>query len=79
MHHWAEHGIVERALFLDVYGYAQSNGQMYDPWTYHRFSYADLTACGKAQGIDIQPESQGGDVKPGDILLVRGGWTDTYY
>jgi len=79
MHHWAEHGIVGRALFLDFYGYSQANGKTYDSWTYHPFTYADLTACGKAQGIDIRPESQGGHVKPGDLLLVRGGWTDAYY
>ncbi|RFU33147.1 hypothetical protein B7463_g3187, partial [Scytalidium lignicola] len=79
IHHWAEHGIVGRALFLDFYSFSQASGKTYDPWTYYPFSYADLAACGRAQGIDIRPESQGGDVKPGDLLLVRGGWTDTYH
>jgi hypothetical protein len=38
-----------------------------------------LNECGKSQGINIQPESKGGDVKIGDILLVRSGWVDTYH
>jgi hypothetical protein len=78
MHHWAEHGIVGRALFLDYYSFAQSNNKSYDPWEYHEITYSELSACGKAQGVDIRPESQGGDVKPGDILLVRGGWCNAY-
>jgi hypothetical protein len=78
IHHWAEHGTVGRVLFLDFYSYAQANGKTYDPWTYHAFSYANLSECGKAQGIDIRPESQGGDVRPGDLLLVRRGWRDAY-
>ena len=38
-----------------------------------------MAACGKSQGIDIRPASQGGDIKIGDILLVRSGWTEDYY
>ena len=78
MHHWAEHGIVGRALFLDYYGFSQANNDTYDPYSYRAFSFNDLALCGKAQGIDIRPVSQGGDVLPGDILLVRGGFVDAY-
>jgi kynurenine formamidase len=78
MHHWADHGIVGRAVLLDYYGFCELNGTPYDPYTYHTFTFNDLANCGKAQGIDIRPESQGGDIKPGDILLVRGGFVDAY-
>lgn len=45
-----------------------------DPDTYG-ITYAELAACGKAQGIDIRPAAQGGDIKIGDILFIRSGWT----
>lgn len=78
IHFWAEHGIAGRGVFLDYWEFAKSSGKNYDPWEYHPFSYDDLTACGKAQGIDIRPSSQGGDILPGDILLIRGGWAEAY-
>ncbi|RFU24425.1 hypothetical protein B7463_g11913, partial [Scytalidium lignicola] len=78
IHFWAEHGIAGRGVFLDFWEYTKSQGKHYDPWEHYAFSYDDLAACGKAQGIDIRPKSQGGDILPGDILLVRGGWTEVY-
>lgn len=33
---------------------------------------------GKSQGIDIRPESQGGDIKVGDVLLIRSGFLKNY-
>ena len=50
----------------------------HDPFTPHAISYANLVATGKAQGIDIRPEAQGGHVRIGDILLIRMGWVDRY-
>ena len=35
-------------------------------------------ACGHAQGLDIRPARQGGDIQIGDILLVRFGFVETY-
>lgn len=37
-----------------------------------------LVEVGKFQGIDIRPESQGGDIKIGDILLIRSGFLKKY-
>ena len=51
----------------------------YDPATLHSVSYADLEACGKYHGLDICPVSVGGNVKIGDILLVRSGFVEAYY
>jgi kynurenine formamidase len=78
IHYWAEHGIAARGILLDYWGYAQANGIQYSPFTSHRISYADLAACGKAQGVDIRPAAQGGDVRPGDILFVRSGFVSQY-
>lgn len=33
---------------------------------------------GKSQGIDIRPQNQGGDIKTGDVLLVRSGFIKYY-
>jgi hypothetical protein len=79
VHHWSEHGFTGRGVLLDYRSYADSQGIKYDTATSHPISYDDLVACGKYQGIDIRPASQGGDIKIGDILLIRSGWIEDYY
>ncbi|KAF7504320.1 hypothetical protein GJ744_002440 [Endocarpon pusillum] len=79
IHHWANHGITGRAFLLDYYFYAQSQNITYSAYSAHGISYADLAACGKAQGIDIRPAAQGGDIKVGDILLIRSGFVGQYH
>ena len=78
IHHWAQHGIAGRGLLLDYHSHAVAHSIEHDPFTPHAISYADLVATGKAQGIDIRPEAQGGHVRVGDILLIRMGWVDRY-
>lgn len=63
---------------MDYWTYAQKNGIKYDPFRYHAISYDELKKAAKSQGLDLRPEAQGGDVKIGDILLVRSGWVNTY-
>ncbi|OCT52763.1 hypothetical protein CLCR_10430 [Cladophialophora carrionii] len=79
VHHWSEHGFSGRGVLLDYRSYADSVGIKYDTATSHAISYDDLVACGKHQGIDIRPAAQGGDIKIGDILLIRSGWVEDYY
>ncbi len=50
-----------------------------DPYEYYTISFAELQACGKAQGIDIRPAAQGGDIQIGDILFIRSGFVSTYH
>jgi hypothetical protein len=78
IHHWAEHGIAGRAVLLDYRAYAHSKGITYDPFDHHSITYAQLAACGTAQGIDIRPAAQGGDIHIGDIMLIRSGWKEAY-
>ncbi|KKK19516.1 hypothetical protein ARAM_003489 [Aspergillus rambellii] len=78
IHHWATHGIAGRGILLDYRRYAKSKGINYDPCSGHAISYKDLHECGRAQGIDIRPWAQGGDIKIGDILLVRSGFVERY-
>lgn len=79
-HWWSEgRGFSGRAVLLDYRRYADSVGVKYDTSSSHAVSLEDLRACGKSQGLDIRPESQGGDIRPGDIFLIRTGWTEDYY
>lgn len=91
VHHWSStnststpqrqqgSGISGRAILLDYWHYAQNTpGKSYDPYTGHAISFADLQACAESQGVNILPASQGGDVKVGDILLIRSGWVARY-
>ncbi|KAK2775710.1 hypothetical protein FQN52_003964 [Onygenales sp. PD_12] len=79
IHHWAEHGIAGRGVLLDYRAYAKANGINYDPYSSHAITFDELQKCGKAQGIDIRPQSQGGDIKPGDLLLIRSGFVENYH
>ncbi|CAK45479.1 hypothetical protein CBS63078_3587 [Aspergillus niger] len=79
IHHWATHGIAGRAILLDYKHYADTHSITYDPYTTHRISYASLQACAQSQGLDLRPASQGGDIKPGDILFIRSGFIERYY
>jgi kynurenine formamidase len=79
IHHWSVHGFSGRGVLLDYRSYATAQGIVYDSATPHPISYDDLAACGKAQGIDIRPASAGGDIKIGDILLIRSGFVEDYY
>ncbi|KIV93106.1 hypothetical protein PV10_04347 [Exophiala mesophila] len=80
IHHWSEHGFSGRAVLLDYRSWADAQGIKYDTATSHAISYEDLVKVGKWQnGLDIRPASQGGDIKIGDILLIRSGWVEDYY
>lgn len=78
IHHWSTHGIAGRGILLDYRHYAKANNIHYDPYKRHAISFDDLQRCGAAQGIDIRPESQGGDIKVGDILMIRSGFVERY-
>jgi hypothetical protein len=80
---------------LDYWTYANEKGIIYGkivtrpfeclvdsllyPYEYYTISYSELEACGRSQGIDIRPTSQGGDIQVGDLLFIRSGFVATYY
>lgn len=78
IHHWGEHGIGGRGVLVDYWTYAQKNGIKYDPFKYHAISYSELKKAAQTQGLDLRPEAQGGDIKIGDILIIRSGWVNAY-
>ncbi|PNS14460.1 hypothetical protein CAC42_3746 [Sphaceloma murrayae] len=79
MHHWAEHGIAGRGVLLDFTAWAEKNGRKYDAYGHDEITYEELKKVGEAQGIDIRPKSQGGDIEIGDLLFVRSGWVKAYH
>lgn len=66
-------------MLLDYRGYALANNKPYDPYSSHAIHFSDLQACAESQGLDIRPESEGGDIRIGDILLVRTGFVERYH
>jgi kynurenine formamidase len=66
---WAAHGIVGRAVLLDVARHRSAQGRPLDP------SDADLVT---AEDLDACLAEQGGRIEPGDIVLIRTGWVDWY-
>ena len=57
---------------------ACSKGLQFNSYDTDRISYADLSACGRDQGIDIRPSADGGDVQIGDMLFIRSGFIEAY-
>ncbi|EXJ88509.1 hypothetical protein A1O1_05439 [Capronia coronata CBS 617.96] len=79
IHHWSTRGMVGRGILIDYRAYAESQGIVYDSASYYSITYANLVACGKHQGLDIRPASEGGDIHVGDFLFVRSGFVQDYY
>lgn len=73
------HGIAGRGILLDYYHYAKTNNKPYDPNTTHVITFSDLQACANFQGLDLRPHSEGGDIRVGDILLIRSGFVERYH
>ena len=69
MHVWSTHGIVGRAVLLDVSRWRRSIGRPINQREPEEISPADLAEC---------LSYQGGSIETGDILLIRTGWLEWY-
>src|SRR5262245_49954532 len=67
--HAARRGIVGRGMLLDVAGHAIRAGRGFPPDARTLVTVDDLDAVAAAEGVAIEP---------GDILLIRTGWTGWY-
>ena len=65
----ARRGIAGRGVLLDWSAYAVRNGIEYSPFTPHSIQLHELEAAATEQGVEFHP---------GDILLIRTGWTEAY-
>jgi hypothetical protein len=66
-------------VLLDYRHYALTHNKPYDPYTPHEITFSELRACAKFQNLNLLPESQGGDIRIGDILLIRSGFVEKYH
>ncbi|KAK3116689.1 hypothetical protein LTR53_002665 [Teratosphaeriaceae sp. CCFEE 6253] len=70
IHHWNDRGgIVGRGVLLDYVRYAEKKGIKYDVMTRHQIGVAALEEMATEQGVEF---------KPGDVLIVRSGFTKWY-
>ncbi|KAF5646991.1 cyclase [Fusarium tjaetaba] len=71
MQAWSDHGVVGRGVLLDYYRWkAEVKNEPYDAFTSHAIHLDELKAVAAYQNVEFQV---------GDILLVRSGYTATYY
>ena len=68
IHHWANR-LVGRGVLLDAFKYRADQGRPIDPGETDIYTIDDLENAAKSQGLDL---------KPADILLVRTGWLQHY-
>jgi hypothetical protein len=66
---WARRGIAGRGVLLDIGRHLASQGMPLDCGTDTRFTPQQLEDCRAAQGVDI---------RAGDVLIIRTGWTAWY-
>ncbi|EMC94601.1 hypothetical protein BAUCODRAFT_35833 [Baudoinia panamericana UAMH 10762] len=70
IHHWNDRGgIVGRGVLLDYVRYADMKGIKYDVMTRHQISVDALEDMAREQNVEL---------KPGDIFIVRSGFTKWY-
>ena len=58
--------------------YAEKRGLRPNAFEATNITLAQLKAVAKSQGIDLRTADQGGDVRIGDMLLVRSGFIKAY-
>ena len=67
--HWAEKGIVTRGVLLDVERYFSPRDVSYEALEKRSISAAQLEDVAREQGVEI---------RQGDVLCLRFGWTSAY-
>jgi kynurenine formamidase len=66
---WVEHGIVGRGVLLDVQHYFHTRDEPYDPLAPQRVTAGDLARVADSQGVEL---------RHGDVLCLRFGWIDRH-
>jgi kynurenine formamidase len=67
--HWVEHGMVGRGVLLDVAAHLERGGEPLDPFEPRALGPDVLEATAAEQGVEL---------RGGDFLCVRLGWTGAY-
>jgi hypothetical protein len=69
IHHWARRGIAGRAVLADVERWRAAQGRPIQPGASDPIEPDDVIGALAAQGTTVEP---------GDVLLIRTGWTSWY-
>ncbi|MEU6643559.1 cyclase family protein [Saccharomonospora sp. NPDC046836] len=69
IHHWAARGIVGRGVLLDIAAHKQRAGGGYDPFGGDPVTAEDLVAAAEEARVEL---------RRGDVLCLRFGWTTEY-
>jgi len=69
VHNLARKGICGRGVLLDWRAYALRHSIPYSPFESHAIPLSHLLACAADQDVTFHP---------GDILIIRSGWTEEY-
>ncbi|OGM45919.1 hypothetical protein ABOM_006052 [Aspergillus bombycis] len=76
IHQWHDNGLFAgRGILIDYWAYVKRHGKAYDATGGASITYEELMACLAEQS---QLSSQTIELRKGDILLVRSGFTDKY-
>lgn len=69
IHHWAARGIVGRGVLLDVAAHRERTGTPYDPFGNEPVTAEELATIARVADVEL---------RRGDILCLRFGWTREY-
>lgn len=68
INHWHDRGgLVARGVFIDFKRYADENGVTFNPFTSNEITVEDIEKVAQNQGVQF---------KPGDVLIIRSGFTE---
>lgn len=68
MNHWhARGGLVARGVLIDYKAWAEKNGVKYSCFEPHAITVENIEKVAKDQGVEF---------KPGDVLIIRSGYTE---
>ena len=68
LNRWHERGgMVARGVFIDYKRYADENGIKFNPYNDEKITTDDIEKIAKQQGVEF---------KPGDVLIIRSGFTE---
>jgi kynurenine formamidase len=68
LNHWHKRGgMVARGVFIDFKLYADENGIKFNPFNDDKITVQDIEKIAKKQGVTF---------KPGDVIIIRSGFTE---
>ncbi|EMC98064.1 hypothetical protein BAUCODRAFT_412047 [Baudoinia panamericana UAMH 10762] len=68
LNHWHKRGgLVARGVFIDFKRWADEQGRKFNPFDSDRITVDDIEAVAKHQGVIF---------KPGDVIIIRSGFTE---